>query len=258
MHGAINRLLTGTGAVAAAICLAAPVGAVAAIDDAAGAQLRGMSVFLAAQPRFSIAAAVDQEVVLSDGQKLHHYSNGVMNLSRAEGIHVVRDGYNGRFEVFVEPSRISLLGRDGRIYYQVPNSGTLDGALDTFRRVLRVDAPAAELLHSDAYGNLVADARSGAVVGQEVVDGVRCNVLAFRTDASDWQIWIEDGPRPLPHRYRVVSKRIPGAPAFTVDLTWNLAPSFSRSEFSFAPPSGAVLAKNLENDQLGDVFWRDF
>jgi len=33
-----------------------------------------------------------------------------------------------------------------------------------------------------------------------VVEGVRCDNLAFRAPNVDWQIWIQEGPEPLPRK----------------------------------------------------------
>jgi hypothetical protein len=79
---------------------------------------------------------------------------------------------------------------------------------------------------------------SGFVVGKGVVDGVRCDHLAFRAPHVDWQLWIEEGDRPLVRKLVITTRDKLNAPQFTVvTKNWNLEPEFSAATFSFTPPS---------------------
>jgi len=81
---------------------------------------------------------------------------------------------------------------------------------------------------------------SGFVVGKSVVEGVRCDHLAFRGADVDWQIWLQEGKQPLPRKWLITTKDIAGSPEFEVVMTkWNLAPKFADSLFDFTPPKGA-------------------
>jgi hypothetical protein len=56
----------------------------------------------------------------------------------------------------------------------------------------------------------------------------------------DWQIWIEDGERPLPRRYLITTKWMTGAPQFGVELNdWNVSPQIDDKTFVFEAPAGA-------------------
>lgn len=72
-------------------------------------------------------------------------------------------------------------------------------------RIGDVLAPAGDFIAEDAHRRLMAAATSGFVVGKSVIDGVRCDHLAFRGPDIDWQIWIEDGDRPLPRKYVITT-----------------------------------------------------
>jgi hypothetical protein len=78
------------------------------------------------------------------------------------------------------------------------------------------------------------------VVGKGVVEGVRCDHLAFRAPHVDWQIWIQEGKEPLPRKLVITTRDVANAPQFSVVVTkWNLKPTFTAQTFSFSPPSGA-------------------
>ena len=78
------------------------------------------------------------------------------------------------------------------------------------------------------------------MVGPSVVGGVKTTHLAFRGGEVDWQIWIEDGDKPLPRKFILSSKKVSGEPEFTVLIrNWDVAPKLSDQEFNFKPPKGA-------------------
>jgi hypothetical protein len=69
---------------------------------------------------------------------------------------------------------------------------------------------------------------------------VRSDHLAFRNAEVDWQIWIQQGDRPVPRKLVVTSKRMPGSPQFVTVLSdWQTAPAITDTTFSFVPPKGA-------------------
>ena len=76
-----------------------------------------------------------------------------------------------------------------------------------------------------------------------VVDGVECEHLAFRTPDTDWQIWIETGDRPVPHKYVITSKTLAGAPQYTLRIKdWKTDPIADADAFTFKAPEGATKA----------------
>ena len=76
---------------------------------------------------------------------------------------------------------------------------------------------------------------------------MKCTHLAFRGSEVDWQIWIEDGDKPLPRKFILTSKKVAGEPEFTVLIrSWDMAPELTNSEFSFTPPKGAKKIEFLQ------------
>ena len=89
--------------------------------------------------------------------------------------------------------------------------------------------------------------RLGFVVGPSVVGSVKCTHLAFRGAEVDWQIWIEDGDKPLPRKFILTSKKVTGEPQFTVLIrNWDVAAKLTNQEFSFTPPKGAKKIEFLQ------------
>ena len=68
----------------------------------------------------------------------------------------------------------------------------------------------------------------------------RVNHLAFRGAEVDWQIWIEDGDKPLSRKYVITSKLVTASPEFTVSFSrFNLSPRLTDKMFIFVPPKDA-------------------
>jgi hypothetical protein len=80
------------------------------------------------------------------------------------------------------------------------SAGTIDHLVDELREKLHVPVPAGDLLMSDVYGALMADVTDTKDLGSGVIRGKECDHLAFRTDATDWQIWIAQGDTPYQQR----------------------------------------------------------
>ena len=64
--------------------------------------------------------------------------------------------------------------------------------------------------------------------------------LAVTKKNVDYQIWIQDGPQPLPLRYVVTGKDMRGSPQFTIELrNWQPNAPVPDDSFAFTPPAGA-------------------
>ena len=81
----------------------------------------------------------------------------------------------------------------------------------------------------------------GVVLGEAVIEGVRCDHLAFRAPHVDLQVWVQQGQQPLPRRVLITTRDLPNAPQFAVTVTkWNLKPALTARTFGFTPPAGAT------------------
>jgi hypothetical protein len=96
------------------------------------------------------------------------------------------------------------------------------------------------------------DVRSGGYVGLSTILGIECHHLAFRSEETDWQIWIENSKTPLPRKFVITSKWIAFAPQFIALITkWSTAAQLDESLFFFSVPRRAVKIEFLpiENRQ---------
>ena len=212
----------------------------AAVEPKADQLLRKMSTYLAGLEQFSVQTENTLEVVLRSGEKIQFDNPAEAWIKRPNKLRADRKGDVVSQEFYYDGKTLSLYMLDGNYYATVEAPSTIDEMIDFSREVLDVYAPGGDLIYKNAYEVLMEDVLSGWYVGLSVVAGVRCHHLAFRGNEVDWQIWIEDGDKPLPKKFIITTKWMTGAPQFTLVVkSWNLSPKITEDMFSFAPPQGA-------------------
>src|SRR5262245_45778219 len=210
------------------------------IDPQAEKLLRRMSDYLAGRQQFSLKAESTLEAVLTSGQKLQYDSPETLVVSGPNKLRAHRKGDIANQEFFYDGKTLTLYNLKENLYATTAAPPTLDETFDFAREKLDVIAPGADLFYKDAAEKMLKASSSGFVVGPSVVAGVKTTHLAFRGADVDWQVWIEDGDKPLPRKFILTSKQVKGEPEFTIVIrSWDLAPKVTDKEFVFTPPKGA-------------------
>jgi hypothetical protein len=235
----------------AALSQCCTIGAMVVLSFAAHAQSAGIAPearqilkastdFVASQQQFSTSTRNTLDVVLKSGQKIEFNSTGRQSVQRPDKLRAERTG-DIVHQVFVYDGKsLAMYNPDDKVFSQIGAPGTLEDMLDFARQKLDIVAPASDLIYKNAYENLMEGVTEGTVVGKAVIEGVRCDHLAFRAPQLDWQIWIQEGPQPLPRKLVITTLDLPNAPEFSVTVTeWNLQPTFDAQTFSFTPQAGA-------------------
>ena len=237
-----TRLVIGGAAFAVAVGMAATSATVAA-DAAPESLLKAMSDYMAAQNSISFNYDSNLEIVTTEGQKLGLASSGTIEISRPDKIRASRTGGFADVELTFDGKTLTLLGKNVNLYAQAELPGTLDNLVDQIRDKYNRPLPAADLILSDPYEELMADVKDVKDLGSGVIRGQECDHLAFRNDDVDWQIWIAQGDKPYPCRYVITSTKVDRAPQYTIDVRdWKASTEASSVNFSFTPPAGAKLA----------------
>jgi hypothetical protein len=219
----------------------------AGIEPEAEKLLRRMSDYLASRQQFSLKAEAMLEAVLTSGQKLQYDSPATLMVSRPNKLRAHRKGDLANQEFFYDGKSLTLFNPRENLYATTAAPTTLEEMLDFAREKLDIIAPASELLYKNAAEKMLKESSSGFVVGPSMVAGVKCTQLAFRGSEVDWQIWIEDGDKPLPRKFILTSKKVTGEPQFTVLMrSWDVTPKLADKGFTFTPPKGAKKIEFLQ------------
>jgi hypothetical protein len=225
----------------------------AGVDPDATRMLKRMTDYVGGLPRFSVDTAATVEVVLPSGQKIQFTSATRTMLQRPDKLRSERVGDVLSQLFYYDGRKLTIYNPEEDYYATVPAPATIDAMLDFARETLDVVAPAGDLVTLDAYARLMDGVTQGFRVGKSAIGGVRCDHLAFRSGDLDWQIWIEDGERPLPRKFVITSLDIEQAPQFEVVMSnWSLAPAIPAGFFDFAPPPGAKAIEFLPVGRTGE------
>jgi hypothetical protein len=222
----------------------------AGIDPQVEKLLKRMSDYLAGRQQFTLKAESTLEVVLTSGQKIQFDSPATLEVSRPNKLRAHRKSDIANQEFFYDGKTLTLYNPKENLYATTTAPPTIDETIDFAREKLDIVAPASELLYKNAAEKMLKESSSGFVVGPSVVAGIKCTHLAFRGSEVDWQIWIQEGDKPLPRKFILTSKQVKGEPEFTVVIrSWDVAPKLTNQEFSFVPPKSA---KKIEFLKLSD------
>lgn len=226
-------------AIAAAAVIVAATASARADDPAK--LLKSMTDYLGAQNTLSAAFDSDIEVITPELQKIQFASSGQLKLSRPDKLRVRRTGGYADIELIYDGKTVSLYGNDAKSYIQAEAPGTVDQMIATMQASSGLGMPGTDLILSNAFDELMASASEGKHIGQGVVDGVECEHLAFRNPEIDWQIWIEQGAKPVPRKYVITSKTLSGAPQYTLRIRdWKTDAFADADTFIFKAPAGAT------------------
>jgi peroxiredoxin len=102
----------------------------------------------------------------------------------------------------------------------------------------------------DFYKSLIAGVISSKYIGAEKIGEVLCHHVQFIEKHLDWDVWIEDGKRPVVEKFVLdTSKQYPGEKVsitYTVKFSdWNVAPKFKDADFALKLPATAEKVDEL-------------
>ena len=210
-------------------------------DDRAKAILKAMSDYVASQATISLTFDTDIEVITPELEKIQFTNSGTVSLRRPDKLVASRTGGYADVELVFDGKTLSALGKNINAYTQIDAPGTVDQLIEKLRGNFGFALPAADLLLSPPYEDLIADVIEAKHVGSGVIDGIECEHLAFRNPETDWQLWVEIGDHPIPRKYVITSKTVTGAPQYTLRIKdWKSGEQAAGDTFSFTPPQGAT------------------
>ena len=209
------------------------------IEPKAAEILKQMCDYLKGLQQFSFQAEITEDVLLATGQKIQLGKSVEASVRRPDRMRAESLGDEDNRLFLYDGKTITLMDRSRNVYTTIDAPPEIDAALNHAIQAFNLRAPLADLIYTKAYENLTSGVISGFYAGLHKVQGVPCHHLAFRQKDIDWQIWIEDGPTPLPRRFLITDKNAKGLQFTAVFTKWNTSPQLENSVFTFAPPDKA-------------------
>jgi peroxiredoxin len=218
------------------------------------AELRRMTDYLSGLPAFACRIAAALDIKAEDQEPVQELTKMTARLER--------------------PNRLALIVDEGKMGLTVVSDGKqLTQFLGVLKRYVVSDAPTtyAEMMDvgvtlkptilgaqgwaiptagDDYFKRITAGVESSKYIGTEKTGGVTVHHLRFVEKRFDWDVWIEDGKRPVVHKMVFdMSKQFADEKAtvtYTVTFSdWNVAPKFTAADFEFKAPAGAQQVDEL-------------
>jgi len=210
------------------------------IEEHADRILREMSEYLQTAVEFTFRAEVTYDSVTATGGKIQYGGRADVAVRRPDRLHVEYTGDERQNWFVLDGREVTVYDAIVNVYAVAEVPADIDSAIDRMVEQYGFSVPIADLVYADPYSTLTGNVVQGSLVGRHAVDGTVCHHLAFSQETIDWQIWIEDGPRPLPRKLVITYKEEVGSPQYTARLSsWDFQPRLADSYFQFHPPAGA-------------------
>ena len=211
-----------------------------AVDPTADRILRQACDFLAHTPAFSVHAEVWKDEVLPSGHRIQVTRTLDLDLRRPDRLHVDARAHRKGRSIWYDGKTMTVLDRETNLYGTVDAPATIDQMLDLAADTYGVTVPLEDLAVSDPYASLMKHVTAGGYFGDEPVLGVPCRHVGYATDRIDWQLWVADGPQPLPQKLVITYKTEDQSPQFTAIFTkWAPADRAADLAFEFIAPPGS-------------------
>ncbi len=220
------------------------------IEARAERELRAMGEWLSAARAFTFHADITYDSPTANGQMIQYGGVADIWVQRPGFLHVEFHGDEAHRQVICDGSKFVVSGLATDLYAVTEVPAEIGAAIDLVFDEYGFSVPIADFVYPDPYAVLIESVESGLYVGRHEVDGTPCHHLAFSQESIDWQIWIEDGPRPAPRKLLITYKDTPGSPQYTARLSgWNTQPDVAKHWFTFEPPAGAIQIEFLPVEQ---------
>jgi hypothetical protein len=227
---------------------APPSGAAAPAQEPAAAAapdpfvlLKNMSDYMGSQKQIKMTVNETFDEVAAAGQKVQLSNQRRIELKRPDKAAVDVRGPGIERRIVYADGTFTAVDLLKNVYTTLPMQGPLDAVMDTLAKQYGMAQPVEDLLYSDINARLAPNIQAGQFLGRELVADYNCYHLAFSQPGVSWQIWIEEGNRPIPRRVVISYDNAPGRPQYALVVSnWETPLSMPDSDFKVQLPQGAV------------------
>ena len=208
--------------------------------------------YLANAKQFRVTAEIWQDLEVDPGEMAQFSKVVEVQLRRPDRLRLDVSTSVPKRSFYYDGASLTMLDRVTGFFASAKTPATIDETLEAAEEKLGVTFPLEDLLLSRPFGDGASKAISGSYFGLEPILGAMCHHVGFRSEAVDWQAWIEDGAVPLVRKALIDFKTEPGPPRWMVLLNkWDLETPLPDFVFQFEPPPGAVEIEFVKTEEQG-------
>lgn len=219
-----------------------------AVDPGAIAALRRMGAFLRAQQSMWVQGELTTDGFLPSGQKVQYSGTVDLKVQRPNRMRVEISSDRGTKQMFYDGTTFTVYQPTVGYYASFAAPPTVAGLVDVLEQRYGVDLPLADLFRLGTDEAQLAAIQRATMVGWSMVKSTMCAHYAFHQQDVDWELWVQEGPQPLPRKLVITTTAEQAEPQHVAVLSWNLVPRLDASAFTFTPPPHA---QRIEFDVSG-------
>ena len=203
--------------------------------------LQRMGAFLQTLKVYEVSFKMSKDEVLDSGQKIMVDGTSELIVQRPDRLHFSTkiDEAHRDLQFFYDGKTFTLYGNTNKFYASVPAPTTIHELLDVAQERYAIEFPFRDLFAWGTEQEDEAAIQSAIYIGPAKIDGVPCDHFAFRNADVDWQIWIQQGEKPLPRKLVITTMDEVERPQYVSIMNWNLSPRINSKAFTFVPPKDA-------------------
>jgi hypothetical protein len=212
----------------------------AKVDQTAVQAIQAMSKYLSSLNSFRLDTDGSLDVVTADGQRIQMDGSTVYEVKKP-GFVIKYTSDKKLRNFYYDGKQFTVYSPNLGFYASVPAPPTNREVLDAIYNRYGIRLPLEDLFRwNDSNAQRIENFRAAFNLGTVTLGGVKTTHYAFREPDVDWEIWIQDGDKPLPLKLSIVDRTDPARPAFTTRLKWTVNPALNASDFTFVPGPDAM------------------
>jgi hypothetical protein len=207
----------------------------AVLDADAAAALDRMGAFLRTLRTFEVTSNSTTETVYANGQKLQFLqrANYIIGGPEQMVVEIRTDRQNRR--VYYDGQVLTLSAPNAKLYTQFGVTGGISDVLGRAYEDWGIEFPLQDLFRWGDSSSTAVIPSEGFKVGAAQIGEYKTDHFAFRQPGVDFQIWIEQGDKPLPRKLVITNTEDEAQPQFVAYFMWDLKPKIAPGTFAFKP-----------------------
>jgi hypothetical protein len=213
----------------------------ALIEPKAMDALNKMGIFLRTLKAYEVSLKISKDEVLDSGQKVMVDGTSELTVQTPNQFHYSTkiDEAHRDLQFFYDGKTFTIYGNTNKFYATVPAPATIHELLDIAQERYDIDLPFRDLFVWGTDRADIAAIQSAIYIGPATIDNVPCDHYAYRNVDVDWQIWIQQGEKPLPRKLVITTMDEEQHPQYVSNMSWNLSPKINNKLFIFVPSKDA-------------------
>lgn len=184
------------------------------IDPKASALLHNMSDLLGSNDEYTFRANIMYDNVLDSHRKIQYDADETTFIKKPDKFYIGYMSDQGGYKLWYNGGQATLLEIPTNDFSLTTLPGSIDQALTKLDEKYKFTPALSEFLFINTYKVMTANVITGAYIGKSDVFGTKCHHLLFVAKDINWQIWIQDGKRPVPRKLVITYKKLPESPQF--------------------------------------------